>query len=342
MKARRRNRLLAIGEDIPDEKDESSKMQEQRQTELVRAEGESRIERMESGGLISIYRDSSIRPEAWTGSIEGHDGGKESEQDDSMEFKSDDTYKAKIRLSEMRTKLERAQERDVARRLTAQRDSIHTQQPADSGQQASTNRALSHDDCPQPAGHMAHRCSPHTPNRALVGDMRAQGDLDRDPTPSDVATITLQPASSRYASSTPANANAPGPDPCLVLSAIHSEIFGSDPNIKSRMAGNSFNFVPRSASSPIDLCLVKKFRIIFLRVVRLNYMKQVQSGRLPRGSYAAQVLFNSIDVGMATVHTDGLQDWDAVNVSRNPVFRCSFVSRSMLSCLSLIMSISRI
>ena len=32
------------------------------------------------------------------------------------------------------------------------------------------------------------------------------------------------------------------------------------------------------------------------------------------GSVAAIVLLNSIDVGLETVHTDGLQDWDAVKV----------------------------
>ena len=31
----------------------------------------------------------------------------------------------------------------------------------------------------------------------------------------------------------------------------------------------------------------------------------------------ALVLLNSVDVGMETVHTDGLQDWDAVQVSES-------------------------
>ena len=35
----------------------------------------------------------------------------------------------------------------------------------------------------------------------------------------------------------------------------------------------------------------------------------------PRGGIAALVLLNSIDIGMETAHTDGLQDWDAIKVS---------------------------
>ena len=34
-----------------------------------------------------------------------------------------------------------------------------------------------------------------------------------------------------------------------------------------------------------------------------------------RGSLAAIVLLDSIDVGLETAHTDGLQDWDSVKVS---------------------------
>jgi hypothetical protein len=43
-----------------------------------------------------------------------------------------------------------------------------------------------------------------------------------------------------------------------------------------------------------------------------------------RGSLAAIVLLNSIDVGLETVHTDGLQDWDAVKVRRHgTILPCS-------------------
>ena len=85
--------------------------------------------------------------------------------------------------------------------------------------------------------------------------------------------------------------------------------------IHRKMALNTYNeSIPRALESNVDQFLITKFRILFLGVLRLNYMKQIKCGRLPRRSRAALILLNSIDVGMATVHTDGLQDWDSVKV----------------------------
>ena len=80
-----------------------------------------------------------------------------------------------------------------------------------------------------------------------------------------------------------------------------------------------FNGIQRTISSQINNALINKFRIIFLGVLRKCYLRQIQVGRLPRGSNAALILLNSIDVGLETVHTDGLQDWDAVKISLDAI-----------------------
>ena len=286
------------------EKDECNKMhgQEQDQEQIgIGMKGESKEERV-GADLLSLYKPSSPVRKRRAGSlVEEHKSAKETWYT-KMDSNGDDTYKARIRVSEVRKKLERAQERDVARKLAAQRDA---DVDARSNQYNYSIRTSSDDEWQQSVEQPAHRSSPSTLSAAQTNNRTLRG--YSDPSPRDLTAVSFGLSPSPYPSSIPT--------PSLVLSALHSEIFGSHSSSKSRMAGSSFNFVPRSVSSPIDFNLIKKFRIIFLRVVRLNYMKQVQSGRLPRGSYAAQVLFNSIDVGMATVHTDGLQDWDAVNVS---------------------------
>jgi hypothetical protein len=68
----------------------------------------------------------------------------------------------------------------------------------------------------------------------------------------------------------------------------------------------------RSVSARIDAELMKNFRNVFLNVIRKCYWRHIRSGRIPRGSYAAFVLLNSIDVGLDTAHTPDLQDWDAI------------------------------
>ena len=104
--------------------------------------------------------------------------------------------------------------------------------------------------------------------------------------------------------------------PSAISPYSSSNLRGSLTSIIHRnMALNTYNeSISRALESNVDQFLITKFRILFLGVLRLNYMKQIKCGRLPRRSRAALILLNSIDVGMATVHTDGLQDWDAVKV----------------------------
>lgn len=84
-----------------------------------------------------------------------------------------------------------------------------------------------------------------------------------------------------------------------------------------------FGGVQRDLDGAINEPLITKFRIVFLEVLRKHYHRHVQEGRLPRGSQAALTLLNSIDIGMETVHTDGLQDWDAVRQSLKTIHRAT-------------------
>ena len=81
--------------------------------------------------------------------------------------------------------------------------------------------------------------------------------------------------------------------------------------------------IRRSLDSAVNEPLITKFRIVFLEVLRKCFHRHIQQGRLPRGSHAALVLLNSIDIGLQTVHTAGLQDWDAVQQSINSIDRTS-------------------
>lgn len=71
----------------------------------------------------------------------------------------------------------------------------------------------------------------------------------------------------------------------------------------------SYKVTYRNLDSEINPDLIIKMRNVFLEVLRKSYRKQIASGRIPRGSKAARILFNSIDIGLETVHTPGLQDW---------------------------------
>ena len=112
--------------------------------------------------------------------------------------------------------------------------------------------------------------------------------------------------------------------PSVISPYSSSDLRGSLTSIVNRkMAVNLYkNSIPRPLESNVDHFLITKFRTLFLGVLRFNYMKQIKCGRLPRESRAALILLNSIDVGMATVHTAGLQDWDAVKVDKDLVFLC--------------------
>ncbi len=80
--------------------------------------------------------------------------------------------------------------------------------------------------------------------------------------------------------------------------------------------------------------LMDEIRRAFLNVVRLNYWRQINSGRLPRKSSAALVLLNSIDVALETTNTPGLQDWDHIAQNRQQLFREVITAFEVPSILS--------
>jgi hypothetical protein len=67
----------------------------------------------------------------------------------------------------------------------------------------------------------------------------------------------------------------------------------------------------------------------YISPLRRAYLKQINNGRIPRGSSAALTLLHSIDVGLDTCHTPGFQDWDLIRSS----FENSKAAR-LLACLS--------
>ena len=79
-----------------------------------------------------------------------------------------------------------------------------------------------------------------------------------------------------------------------------------------------------------ERALLFKFRNVFLQVVRKHYFNQMSTGKLPRGSNAALALLNSIDVGLETCHTPGLQDWDAVKHINN-TYKSIIMSDTLMS-----------
>jgi hypothetical protein len=61
-------------------------------------------------------------------------------------------------------------------------------------------------------------------------------------------------------------------------------------------------------------------RRAFLEVVRVNYWKQINSGKLPRKSTATLALLNSIDVAMEAHDSPGLGDWTVLLQTNRGLF----------------------
>lgn len=95
------------------------------------------------------------------------------------------------------------------------------------------------------------------------------------------------------------------------MSIANSRITNSFPNNQS--LNDQVGFVLFDGTC--DEQLVLQFRTVFLQVVRLSYLQQISSGMLPRGSTAALTLLSSVDYGLETAHTPGLQDFDFLKAS---------------------------
>jgi hypothetical protein len=60
--------------------------------------------------------------------------------------------------------------------------------------------------------------------------------------------------------------------------------------------------------------VVSYIRTVFLEIVRVEYWRCIESGRLPRNSFSAKYLLYSIDVGLDYVKDmkKGFRDWDCI------------------------------
>jgi hypothetical protein len=73
----------------------------------------------------------------------------------------------------------------------------------------------------------------------------------------------------------------------------------------------------RSTTFVTNEAMLTYIRDCFLHVVRTYYWKCVHTGRVSRHSVALQLLLSSVEVGLETIHTPGLQDWDFIQSIRS-------------------------
>lgn len=85
----------------------------------------------------------------------------------------------------------------------------------------------------------------------------------------------------------------------------------TDTDLTSGWAG--INLSPairdRVETTTINEALLEEFRVLFMQVVHLSYVKQIAKGKLPRGSDSALDLFDSADYAMEHTDKSTLQDW---------------------------------
>lgn len=69
------------------------------------------------------------------------------------------------------------------------------------------------------------------------------------------------------------------------------------------------NFSRRNSQSALMPDLLAYVRTVFLEIVRVEYWKRIEDGRLPRQAYATQTLLYSIDNALDRVHKNQFRDW---------------------------------
>lgn len=72
---------------------------------------------------------------------------------------------------------------------------------------------------------------------------------------------------------------------------------------------NERSFSKRNSQSSLMNDLLAYVRTVFLEIVRVEYWKRIEDGRLPRQAYATQTLLYSIDNALDRVHKTRLRDW---------------------------------
>jgi NhaP-type Na+/H+ or K+/H+ antiporter len=73
------------------------------------------------------------------------------------------------------------------------------------------------------------------------------------------------------------------------------------------------SFSKRNSTSAVMGDLLAYVRTVFLEIVRVEYWKRIEDGRLPRQAYATQTLLYSIDNALDRVHKTRLRDWKWLN-----------------------------
>eukprot|EP00604_Paraphysomonas_vestita_P003127 CAMPEP_0174820740 /NCGR_PEP_ID=MMETSP1107-20130205/4763_1 /TAXON_ID=36770 /ORGANISM="Paraphysomonas vestita, Strain GFlagA" /LENGTH=295 /DNA_ID=CAMNT_0016036655 /DNA_START=1539 /DNA_END=2429 /DNA_ORIENTATION=+ len=68
-------------------------------------------------------------------------------------------------------------------------------------------------------------------------------------------------------------------------------------------------FSKRTSQSDVMKDLLAYVRTVFLEIVRVEYWKRIEDGRLPRQAYATQTLLYSIDNALDRVEKTRLRDW---------------------------------
>lgn len=80
-------------------------------------------------------------------------------------------------------------------------------------------------------------------------------------------------------------------------------------NSRALSTARERTFSKRTSQSEVMKDLLAYVRTVFLEIVRVEYWKRIEDGRLPREAYATQTLLYSIDNALDRVQKTRLRDW---------------------------------
>lgn len=136
--------------------------------------------------------------------------------------------------------------------------------------------------------------------------------------------------------------STPSRDFSTPANVAHHHLVSAFPNIYAPDSPNSnkklsaaiaklslYNGIQRDLNADVEPELMSKCRNVFLDVVRRSYLKQISTGRLPRGSNAALLLLSSINFGLESTD-EGLRDWQALLIDLNRIKYFIDLVRSVL------------
>lgn len=85
-----------------------------------------------------------------------------------------------------------------------------------------------------------------------------------------------------------------------------------DPNKRQRSVSKAYldrRLSKRNSNNDVMTDLLAYVRTVFLEIVRVEYWRRIEDGRLPRSSQSTQALLYSIDNALDRVHKTRLRDW---------------------------------